>query len=352
MINRAVSCQGITCPFIRKDDDLVKIIVDSVLESGIKLHDNDVIGITESVIARSQGNYVTVDEIANEITRLYGERSEIFVLFPIYSRNRFAMILKGIARSADKINLVLDYEDEVGNVIHDHPFTGLNYDDLYRDICKSENCLCSILDSVELEYELSRSKQAYKDSGKFLYCGLHDFDTFDYYKPFVNKYYTLADLFSDRCEYGLYGSNKATEETLKLFPSKKGAQEVCNEVKKRLKKETKMDIIVCCYGDGCFKDPVGGIWEFADPITMPAYTNPELIESTPNEIKLKALIDNSASDAEVRRQIDSKEVNLKGSMKSQGTTPRLYRDLLASLMDLVSGSGDRATPIVLVQNYF
>lgn len=347
MINRAVSCKGIVCPFIRENDHLVNIVVDSIMNSGIKLQDNDVIGITESVVARSQGNYVTVDEIADEITRLYGKNPEIYVMFPIFSRNRFAMILKGIARAASRINFILTYVDEVGNVIHDHPFTGLNYDDLYRSICNLENCECSILDDVEFEYFLSHTKKC----GNILYCGLHDYMD-DTYKSCADNYYTLADLFKNKCEYGLYGSNKATEEKLKLFPSKRGAQQICDEIKKQIKVKTKIDVVVCCYGDGCFKDPVGGIWEFADPITMPAYTNPELIESTPNEIKLKSLIDNTKNDSDIKMALDENRGNLVGSNKSMGTTPRLYRDLLASLMDLVSGSGDRATPVVVVQNYF
>ena len=360
-MSRPVMSIGIECPMIRENDDLVKIVVESVLKSGHPINDRDVIGITESVVARSQGNYVTVDDVARETERIFGPNPTIMLYNPIYSRNRFAMILKGIARGAKKLIIVMPSEDEVGNVKRRHPFTGLNYDEYYKEIVESENCECVILDGLcggryDTTYFNSwiMNNLGSQISG-YLDCTLHNtgFSSLCIHSWYCfHPVYTLHEYFKDKCEYGLLGSNKATEEKLKLFPSKKGALEVCEGVKKEVLEKTGKDVIVCCYGDGCFKDASSGIWEFADPITMPGYTNPELIESTPNEIKLKAIIDNSASDAEVRKELEAKEKDLKGNMKSQGTTPRLYRDLLASLMDLISGSGDRETPVVLVKGYF
>lgn len=389
-MSRPVMSIGIECPMIRENDDLPKIVVESVLKSGHELNDLDVIGITESVVARSQGNYVTLDDLALEINKLFGPKSSVCLINPIYSRNRFAMILKGIARSAGKIYITMPKFDEVGNPRENHPFTGFDYREYYKNLIESEGCKCEILDIFTVE------DFRYKDKINYIYCGLHDFDTWlgdhlyfnsgwslseeNYNDPlktdFENwrekydaggynmisdsegliigclKVITLAEIFNSKCEYGLLGSNKATEERLKLFPSKSRAQNVCDNVKLKLKEKTGKDVVICVYGDGCYKDASSEIWEFADPITMPGYTNPELIESTPNEIKLKALIDSSASDAEVRRGLAAKEKDLKGNMKSQGTTPRLCRDLLASLMDLTSGSGDRETPVVLVKGYF
>ena len=187
-------------------------------------------------------------------------------------------------------------------------------------------------------------------------CCLHNFERLKKINP---KVYTLTDFCKDKCKYGLLGSNKSTEEKLKLFPNYEDALDVCNKVKSLIKERTNKDVIVCVYGDGCFKDPVGGIWEFADPVSMPAYTDADIIESTPNEIKIKAFADDQFKDltgdeltAAVKNKILEKDNNLVGNMASQGTTPRLYRDLLASLMDLTSGSGDKGTPIVFIKNYF
>lgn len=356
-MSRPVMSIGIECPMIRENDDLPKIVVESVLKSGHELNDLDVIGITESVVARSQGNYVTVTEVAQETERIFGHDATIMLYNPIYSRNRFAMILKGIARGAKKLIITMPWKDEVGNVRNNHPFTGQDYDRYYKEIVESENCECVIVSDLRGSNSWLRYRMGNQDEviSGFLDCTLHNngfsslgFQSFYKFDPI----YTLHDFFKGKCEYGLLGSNKATEEKLKLFPSQKGASDVCSEVKKAIKEKTGKDVIVCVYGDGCYKDASSEIWEFADPITMPGYTNPELIESTPNEIKLKALIDSSASDAEVRRGLQAKEKDLKGNMKSQGTTPRLCRDLLASLMDLTSGSGDRETPVVLVKGYF
>lgn len=360
-MSRPVMSIGIECPMIRENDDLPKIVVESVLKSGHELNDLDVIGITESVVARSQGNYVTVDDVASETKRIFGPDATIMLYNPIYSRNRFAMILKGIARGAKKLIILMPSRDEVGNVRNNHPFTGQNYDEYYKQTVEAENCECVILDGLQGgRYDKNYFNSWMMDNlasqiSGYLDCTLHNngFSSLCLHSWYCfHPVYTLHEYFKSKCEYGLLGSNKATEEKLKLFPSKKGASDVCSEVKKVIKEKTGKDVVVCVYGDGCFKDASSEIWEFADPITMPGYTNPELIESTPNEIKLKALIDSSASDAEVRRGLAAKEKDLKGNMKSQGTTPRLCRDLLASLMDLTSGSGDRETPVVLVKGYF
>lgn len=357
---------GITCPIIREGDNLSEIITSAVLENS-EIFDKDIIGITESIVARSQGNYATVDDIAAEITKLFGEKEEIVVINPIYSRNRFAMILKGIARSAKKIKMVMPAIDEVGNPSGVNHFTGVDIKAYYQEICASENC----------DFEAMDTLPCCSCAENFLYCGLHDYTEYkeklrkclsekgvklvaNGEKPQAGaaKVYTLADICSDRCEFGVLGSNKANEETLKLFPKKKITVDLCYDIKNRIKEQTGKDVLVCVYGDGCFKDPVAEIWEFADPISMPAYTNPEVFESTPNELKVKALADGKFGNLSgeelqkaVENEISNKAKDLKGSMSSQGTTPRLYRDLLASLMDLTTGSGDRCTPIVLIHNY-
>lgn len=359
-MSKGVISRGISAPMIKEGDDLVNIVVKSVIDEvkdvkiinipyyidGVRtykteenvtynINDKDIIGITESVIARAAGQYVTVDDIAADIIKKFGENATINIIYPIYSRNRFSMILKGIARAAKKIIFTMPPFDEVGNPFGVNPFTGVNIQEYYKEICENENC------------EVAFNTIVYEDTPK-IYCGLHDYINW----KTAENCYTLADICSDKSpDWGLLGTNKSTEERLKLFPSKVVAQKVCDEVKATIKYITGKDVIVCSYGDGCFKDPVGGIWEFADPVTMPAYTDKELIESTPNEIKLKAFIDEGTSEEEINKLIKEKK-DLVGSMTSQGTTPRLYRDLLASLMDLTSGSGDRATPIVLIQNYF
>jgi len=352
---------GIKCPLIKKGDNLSEIVVDSVLDATLKYYaypyhedtfydisNNDIIGITESVVARSQGNYVTIDEVAENIKFVMNSPEEITIYNCIYSRNRFAMILKAIARAAKKkVRIYMPAVDEVGNVRSGHKFTGVNYDNYFKDIVESEGKECIIF---PWEYTEDNTEQ------NVINCCLHDYIESKRNYPNI---FTLLDFCSDKCEYGLLGSNKSSEEVLKLFPSHEGAQLVCDTVKSIIKEKTGKDVIVCVYGDGCFKDPVGGIWEFADPVTMPAYTNPEIIESTPNEIKLKAYLDDNFKDktgdelAEcVKNAIKEKKSNLVGNMASQGTTPRKYRDLLASLMDLTSGSGDKGTPVILIKNYF
>ena len=372
-MSKGVISRGISAPMIKEGDDLVRIVVDSVINEvkdvkiinvpyyidGVRafrteehmsydINDKDIIGITESVIARASGQYISVDDIAEWIIKKFGPDAELIVDSPIYSRNRFSMILKGIARAAKKIYFIMPPFDEVGNPSGVNPFTGVDIQKYYAEICSEENCESEFGESV---YDVTKNINDYDiDNYGWIYCGLHNYN--EWKENHTGKIATLADVCKEFSpDWGVLGTNKSTEERLKLFPSKEVAQKVCDEVKAQINKITGKDVIVCSYGDGCFKDPVGGIWEFADPVTMPAYTDKELIESTPNEIKLKAFIDDGTSEEEINRLIKEKK-NLVGSMTSQGTTPRLYRDLLASLMDLTSGSGDRATPIVLVQNYF
>lgn len=376
-MSNGVISMGIKAPMIKEGDDLVNIIVDSVINEvknvtvtpvpyyieGVRafrteehmsydINDKDIIGITESVIARAAGQYISVDDIAADIEKKFGKDAFIRLINPIYSRNRFSMILKGIARAAKKLYIIMPSIDEVGNPSGVNPFTGVDIQKYYTEICESENCEVSFWDGVSsnnFRQEIPELKDI--PDVNTIYCGLHDYTEWKEHFGSPN-HFTLADICDEFSpDWGLLGTNKSTEERLKLFPSKEVAQKVCDEVKSKIKDITGKDVIVCSYGDGCFKDPVGGIWEFADPVTMPAYTDKELIESTPNEIKLKAFIDDGTSEEEINKLIKEKK-NLVGSMTSQGTTPRLYRDLLASLMDLTSGSGDRATPIVLIQNYF
>jgi hypothetical protein len=363
--NKAVSAFGITCPFIREGDNIASIIVDSILNSRHTLDDMDVIGITESVVARAQGNYVTVDELAEEIQRfVIGKKKPVLMLYkPIYSRNRFAVILRAFARACSKIVLVMPDVDEVGNPVSNHPFTGLDYKELYNSICKEENCECWICDDLgNGKYPYTYWHRMYNDVqlDGCVDCGLHNFGVSDidvekYYS--LRHVYTLYDFCKDKCDWGLLGSNKVNEEKLKLFPSKGGAQAVCDIVKESIKEKTGKDVVVCVYGDGCFASPKSetnpvSISEWADPCSCPSYTNKELMESSPNEIKLKALIDNAVDDNEVHVALSQKMGNNLKNEKTMGTTPRLRKDLLASLMDLMSGSGERATPCVLVKNYF
>ncbi len=376
-----VKATGIVAPFIREGDDIVKITVDSVLEAGKSIssedshylgeevnyydvHDKDVIGITESVVARSAGLYVSVDDIANDIKAKFGDSATICLTGMIYSRNRFAMILKGIARAAKKLILVMDEMDEVGNPRGVNPFTGVDIEEYYKEICKKENC------DVEVLYQL---RTIWNDNPSFVHSGV------DYLKEKIDGFidcrlhignisplaseswycfhplYTLADICADKNpDFGLLGCNKATEERIKLFPTKKLAAEVCTGVRNAIKEKSGKDVIVMVYGDGAYKDLDWHIWELADPESFLSdeYGN-EILNKTPNEVKLKALIDKSASDAEVRKVLGaSKGKDLKNKMASMGTTPRRFGNLLASLMDLTSGSGSRCTPIVKVENYF
>ena len=373
MKNVGVISMGIKAPIVKEGDDLVKIVVDSVLKatkvgseySAIEhynINNKDVIGITESIVARTQGNYVTVDEIALDVIKKFGPAATITLIKPIYSRNRFSMILKGIARAASKIIFVIPDFDEVGNPKGVNPFTGVDIQKYYQEICEKEDCTCEFTD---LDNPIG-----YIYSDNWLYCGLHDYKQWkEAHNPPIMatnasyKYFTLADICSDKNpDYGVLGSNKATEEKIKLFPTKEYAQKIVNQVQLGIYKETGKLVEVCVYGDGCFHSPSNGtpgssIWEFADPVVSPAYTSG--LEGYPNEIKIKAFADDEFKDLSgdeltnaVKEKIKEKDDNLVGNMASQGTTPRHYTWLLGSLMDLTSGSGDKGTPFVLVQNYF
>lgn len=332
------SVYGLICPIFKEGDNLCQKICDTLLNSGLEINDRDILGITESVVARAEGNYVTVDEVAESVKKLFNNPIDILVYNPIYSRNRFAMILKGIARAVTgTVYIKMPNIDEVGNVLQNHPFTGLNYDEYYKSIVEAEGKKCYIIYQNE--------SVGYFDN--VIDCQIHQ-NTFDI---------TLKDICSDKCEYGLYGSNKATEEKLKLFPSKKFAQELINNIQITIYGKVGKKIEVMVYGDGCFKDPVGGIWELADPVVSPAYTDG--LNGTPNELKLKYLADNDYKDLSgdeltnaIKQSIKTKDKNLVGNMASQGTTPRRLTDLLGSLMDLTSGSGDKGTPVVYVKGYF
>jgi hypothetical protein len=345
---------GLRAPIIQEGDDLSEIVTDIVLNSGIEIKNKDVIGITESLVARSAGCYVTLDEVVEDIKRLSNNAESISVYKPIYSRNRFAMILKAIARAAGKkVYIHMPSYDEVGNVVRNHPFTGLNYDEYYTSIVEKEGKECVILrdlQTAQMDYDLVN---AFIIDSR-MYTSSHS----DKERNII----TLADICSDRCDYGLYGSNKSTEEMLKLFPSKKLSMELVEGIQSNILSKTGKIVEVMVYGDGCFKDPVGGIWEFADPVVSPGYTAG--LEGTPNELKLKASADSfivTTSHKPTKDELDhfikedmkaSKSNNMVGNMAAQGTTPRRYVDLLGSLMDLTSGSGDKGTPIVYVQGYF
>ena len=352
--------RGIRLPIISAGEQNIKnIIIESIIdarcESEQMFKDNDIICITESLVARAENNYISVDDIAKDIDRLYGENSEIIVFGPIYSRNRFSMILKGIARSASKIYLVLDNaKDEVGND-KINPFTGIDIEKFYEELILSENCQCHIYTKSEFE------DHSFISCSNILYARCH-VDEFEMVR-ITNGYnnVNIHDL-TEICntpsnehgyneEYGLLGSNKASEETLKLFPRKETCKELCEGIKKYFYDMHNVYIEVMIYGDGCFKDPVGNIWEFADPVVSPYYTSG--LEGTPNEIKIKYIADNESSNKEyIIDKIKNKDSDLKGKMLSQGTTPRRYSDLIGSLADLTSGSGDKGTPVVWISGYF
>lgn len=382
--------RGIRTPIIREGDDLVKIVADGLIEAsedaGFEFNDRDVAAVTEAVVARAQGNYATVDDIAADISDKFGDET-VGVVFPILSRNRFAICLRGIARGAKKIVLQLSYpSDEVGNhLIPDdvmeqsgvnpwtdvltldeyrekfgvnlHPFTGMDYVEYYKDLIEEEGAQVEIIFANDpravLEYTKNAlccdihtrgvSKKKLKDAGADKVYGLDDIMT----KPVDGSGYNP--------EYGLLGSNKSTEDKVKLFP--RDCQKFVDELSSELKTRTGKDIEAMIYGDGAFKDPVGKIWELADPVVSPAHTSGLL--GTPNEVKLKYLADNQFAhlDGEelkegIKQYIREKNDDLVGSMESQGTTPRRITDLLGSLCDLTSGSGDKGTPVVLVQGYF
>ncbi len=347
------SAFGLRAPIFKQGDDVATIVTDIVLNSGIEIKDRDVVAITEAVMGRTMGNYATVDEIANDIKRLTNNAKSIAVVFPIYSRNRFAILLRGMARATDKIILLLSTPtDEVGNVCKNHPFTGMNYDEYYKSVIAEEG--------TQAEVYIDNDVNVLKGMGidAFIAADIHTKDiTRAKLQQISNNVIDLTDILHDRSEYGLLGSNKATEEKVKLFPTRAYCIPIIEKIQHNILEKTGKHIEVMVYGDGCFKDPVGGIWEFADPVVSPAYTSG--LEGTPNELKLKYLADNKFNDlsgdalqSAIKDDIRAKDSSLKGNMVSQGTTPRRITDLLGSLCDLVSGSGDKGTPIVYIQGYF
>lgn len=367
--NIGTSVKGIRLPIIKPGNDVAGIINDTLEKlidnKEIEINDDDVIGITESLVARAYNNYVSIDDIANFIKTKYGNDATVGVLWPIYSRNRFSMILKGIARGAKHVVIQLQHgKDEVGNDIV-NPWTGIDIIKYYRNVVEDEGASCSIIQSSNVWdiYNVSKGNvivstihsrhEVLKDLYKFISENNHNGTTS------YSNVITLADIFNvdngsiGWSEYGLLGSNKCGDEKLKLFPTKKSCKEVCETVRAFIKGKTLKNIHVMVYGDGCFKDPVGGIWEFADPVSCPYYTG-FLLTQSPNEIKIKYIADNVTDNPdEIKTLIKDKSNHINNNkMLAQGTTPRRYCDLLASLCDLTSGSGDKGTPVVLVQNYF
>ena len=382
--------RGVRAPIIRQGDDIVKIVTDSVLEAsadaGFKFYDRDIVAMTEAIVARAQGNYATVEDIATDIKTKFGGET-VGVIFPILSRNRFAICLRGIAKGVKKVVLMLSYpSDEVGNHLvsidaldekgidpykdvlslekyrelfgyEKHRFTGVDYVEYYEQLIRdcgadveivfgnnpkaildyTKNVLCCDI------HTRARTKRILKAAGAEIVLGLDEILN----APVNGSGYNE--------NYGLLGSNKATEDQVKLFP--RDCQPIVDAIQQKLFEATGKKIEVMVYGDGAFKDPVGKIWELADPVVSPAYTSG--LEGTPNELKLKYLADNDFSDlsgdelkAAIKSKIQEKDGDLVGQMASEGTTPRQLTDLIGSLCDLTSGSGDKGTPIVFIQGYF
>ena len=382
--------RGVRAPIIRNGDNIVDIVTESVLEAsrveGVPFHDRDIVAMTEAVVARAQGNYATVDDIATDIKNKFGGET-VGVIFPILSRNRFAICLRGIAKGSKKVVLMLSYpSDEVGNHLismeavdekdvnpyrdvltlaqyrelfgyQKHTFTGVDYVEYYESLIRecgaeaeiifannakailpyTKNVLCCDI------HTRARTKRILKAAGAEVVLGLDEILN----APVNGSGYNA--------DYGLLGSNKATEDQVKLFP--RDCQPVVDAIQKQLFEATGKKIEVMVYGDGAFKDPIGKIWELADPVVSPAYTKG--LEGTPNELKLKYLADNDFSNLEgeelkaaIKAKIHEKDDNLVGQMVSEGTTPRRLTDLIGSLCDLTSGSGDKGTPIIWIQGYF
>ncbi len=382
--------RGVRAPIIKSGDDIVEIVTSSVLEAsadaGFAFHDRDIVAMTEAIVARAQGNYASVDDIAADVKAKFGGET-VGVIFPILSRNRFAICLRGIAKGAKKIVLMLSYpSDEVGNHLismddmdekgvnpytdvlsltkyrelfgyKKHTFTGIDYVEYYESLIRecgadveivfannakailnyTKNVLCCDI------HTRARTKRILKAAGADIVLGLDEILNAPVNGSGFNK------------DYGLLGSNKATEDQVKLFP--RDCQPVVDAIQKKLLEATGKKIEVMVYGDGAFKDPVGKIWELADPVVAPAYTSG--LDGTPNELKLKYLADNEFSDLSgdalkeaIKGKIQEKDSNLVGQMASEGTTPRRLTDLIGSLCDLTSGSGDKGTPIVFIQGYF
>jgi len=383
--------RGIRTPIIKDGDNLQKIVVDSLLRASenekFEFRDRDVVAITEAVVGISEGNYATVDQIGADVKAKFGV-DHIGIVFPTpMSRNRFSLLLKGFARGCKKLTILLSYPaDEVGNHLFDedemekneldpysdvfeeeayskmfghlvHPFTGINYVDFFKELVENEGCEVNFVfanhASVILKYTKNvivanihnreRTKKELIRNGALKVVGMDEILT------------TSVNGSGYNSKYGLLGSNKSTEERVKLFPEH--GQELVESIQKELKEKTGKNIEVMVYGDGAFKDPVGMIWELADPVVSPAYTSG--LKGTPNELKLKFISDNKLASLHgeelieaMKNEIRTKEANLKGKMETEGTTPRRITDLLGSLCDLTSGSGDKGTPVVLVQGYF
>ena len=382
--------RGVRAPIIRNGDDLASIVTSSILEAaaddGFVIRDRDIIAMTEAIVARAQGNYATTDDIAKDIQAKF-PGGTVGVIFPILSRNRFAVCLKGIAKGAKKVVLMLSYpSDEVGNHLVSldaldekgvnpysdvltlakyrelfgygkHRFTGVDYVEYYEELVRSEGAECEIIFANDPRAVLNytkcvlncdihtraRTKRLLKAAGAEIVYGLDEIMT------------ASIDGSGYNADYGLLGSNKATDDQVKLFP--RDCQPLVDDIQSRIKEATGKTVEVMVYGDGAFKDPIGKIWELADPVVSPAYTSG--LEGTPNELKLKYLADNDFADLSgdalkeaIKSKIQEKDGDLVGNMVSEGTTPRRLTDLIGSLCDLTSGSGDKGTPIVFIQGYF
>lgn len=382
--------RGLRGPIINKGDSIEEIVVETVLNAakveGFSIDDRDIVTITESVVARAQGNYVTIDNIASDVKAKFGDDT-VGVIFPILSRNRFSNCLRGIARGTKNIVLMLSYpSDEVGNHLVEideldvkgvnpwtdvlteaefrehfgykkHTFTGVDYIEYYKELIEAEGATCEVIFSNNPKTILDYTKSV-------LACDIHS--RFRTKRILTNngaeKVYGLDDIMREPIEgsgfneeYGLLGSNKATEDTLKLFPH--NSQPIVDGIQAKIKEVTGKIVEVMIYGDGAFKDPVGKIWELADPVVSPAYTAG--LDGTPNEVKLKYLADNNFADLRgeelkqaISEHIKNKKEDLVGEMEAQGTTPRKLTDLIGSLSDLTSGSGDKGTPMIYIQGYF
>ncbi|MBP2028611.1 F420-0:gamma-glutamyl ligase [Acetoanaerobium pronyense] len=382
--------RGLRTPIINEGDNITDIVVDTVMRAAeiekFNINDKDIVAITESVVARAQGNYASIDAIKKDVKTKF-EDDTIGVIFPILSRNRFAICLRGIAKGAKKIVLMLSYpSDEVGNHLVDidlldekgvdpwsdvlteadfrehfgyinHTFTGVDYIDYYKSLVEGYGVECEVIFS-------NNPKTILKYTRSVLTCDIHTrFRTKRILKANgATKVYGLDDILSTSIDgngynedYGLLGSNKSTEQSVKLFP--RDSKEVVDKIQERLKELTGKTVEVMIYGDGAFKDPVGKIWELADPVVSPGYTAG--LEGTPNEVKIKYLADNDFAHlkgeelkAAIHEYIKNKKADLTGEMAAQGTTPRRLTDLIGSLCDLTSGSGDKGTPVVYIQGYF
>ena len=383
--------RGVRCPVVKEGDDLIRIVTEAIADMGkeehITFHEKDIVAVTEAVVARTQGNYASTDDIAKDCRTKFG-CDTIAVTFPILSRNRIAICLKGIAKAFKKVYILMSYpSDEVGNHLFDmdilddsgvnpytdvlsldeyrkafgyvkHPFTGVDYVEYYKGLIEEEGAEAEIVFANHPEAIVKYTKNV-------LCCDIHNRERSKrrILAKGGEKVLTLAEILNApvngsgyNAEYGLLGSNKATETTIKLFP--KNAQEVAEKIQKEIIARTGVKVEAMVYGDGAFKDPVGKIWELADPVVSPAYTAG--LEGTPNELKLKYLADNdfaALNGEELRQAIKGRIAakdgsSLVGNMVSEGTTPRRLTDLIGSLCDLTSGSGDKGTPIVYIQGYF